>query len=346
MTGYGVVAVTSAAIIAGLFVGQLHPGNGAVIVALFANKGSKSAFAVYNLLKALELRFLADHGLFGQEGCPHSAADFLVFRHGQFFPFKLMMEGRDYGFVVEHRPSKDNLVAQLSVFYHLGEIVLGYRVGQTGRDYSQGHAFLLCRGHRLTHKRSAPRPQINGIGGSKCQVGKLTVVHGNAKHLRQFINKASRSRGAGFIHVIVHDNAVSLDNQLGVLPADLDDISFGVYLGGGSGLCRYLILNQVGPDKAAHQISTRAGYADANYLDLACAIPKQVPEDLPHSFDRPSRSHQVVLSQQSCARFIHYHCLGAGGADIDPEVANALFFYPLTVPAILNGDNFQLGHSK
>ena len=214
MTSYSVILVAAAAVVASLLARHLHPRDGAVIVAPFTHKRGELAFPVHNLLKPLEPRSLAGHSLSGQKGRTYGAAHLLVLRHGQCLTFQLLMKGGDYGLVVEHGTRKDNLVAQLSVLHHLGEIVLGYGIGQAGRDCLQGHALLLCRRHCLPHKRSTSRPQINGMRGGKCQVCKLTVGHRDAQHFGQFVDEASRPRSTGFVHVIVHNNAISLDNQL------------------------------------------------------------------------------------------------------------------------------------
>ena len=92
MAGYGVVLVAPAAIETRLFTEHLHPGNGTVVVAPFAHERSELALSIHNLLKALELRFLAGHGLFCQEGCPYGTADLLVLRHGQCFSLQAVDE--------------------------------------------------------------------------------------------------------------------------------------------------------------------------------------------------------------------------------------------------------------
>ncbi|MBA7660808.1 hypothetical protein ES703_68814 [subsurface metagenome] len=87
------------------------------------------------------------------------------------------------------------------------------------------------------------------------QPGEVAVSYPHAQHLSQLVDKAARAGGAGFVHLVINHNAVSLDDQLGILPAYLNDICLRVYFGGGSGLGRDFVLNQVGTDEAADQVS-------------------------------------------------------------------------------------------
>ena len=56
-------------------------------------------------------------------------------------------------------------------------------------------------------------------------------------------------------------------------------------------------------------------------LIFSCAIVEQITEDLLDGIDRPAGSHQVILGQDGLARCIEYHSFGAGGADINTQIA-------------------------
>ena len=230
--------------------------------------------------------------------------------------------------------------------HHLGEIVLGDGIGQAGGDYLQRHPFLLGGSDRLSHKGGAPCAQVYGVGGGKSQAGEVPVIHGNAEHFRQLINEAAGAGSAGLVHLVVNDYPVPLDNQLGVLPADFNNIGFRVYLHSGPGLGGNFVLHQVGPDEAAHQIPAGAGNTHAGYINLVRAVEQQIPEDLPHSVHRPPRRHQIVLGQDFRARLIKYHRLGAGRADVNAEIARTRLIYPLLCPVPRKVNNFQPGHFK
>ena len=81
------------------------------------------------------------------------------------------------------------------------------------------------------------------MGCRKCQTGEIPILHGNAEHFSQFIDEAAGSGGTCLVHLVVNDDAVALDDQLGVLAADLNDVRFRVYFCGRSCLRRNLVLN-------------------------------------------------------------------------------------------------------
>ena len=85
----------------------------------------------------------------------------------------------------------------------------------------------------------------------KRQRGELAAGNGNAQHLGQLIYKAARSGGTGLVHLVVDDDSVALDNQLGVLSADFDNIGVGINMFSGPGLRRNLVSYHVGANKAA-----------------------------------------------------------------------------------------------
>jgi len=54
---------------------------------------------------------------------------------------------------------------------------------------------------------------------------------------------------AGLVHLVVNHGAAALDDQLGVLPADLDNIGVRVDIRGGSRLRGYFVLIRSAPMK-------------------------------------------------------------------------------------------------
>ena len=183
------------------------------------------------------------------------------------------------------------------------------------------------------------------MGGGEGQPGEITVGHGNAEHFGQFINEASRSGGTRFVHVVVHYHAVPLDDKLGVLAADLDDVRFRVQFKRGPRLSGDLVLDEVSSDEAADQVS--AGTGDTHAVDShpVSTILTQVPEDLPDRFNRSSGSHQVALGQDF-SRVINYHRLGAGGANVNAEITCAFVLYGTDRIVVLGGYDIEWGHFK
>ncbi len=169
-------------------------------------------------------------------------------------------------------------------------------------------------------------------------------MHRDAEHLCQLVNEASRAGGAGLVHLVVNHHAIALDDQLGVLPANLDDVSLRVYLGGGSGLRGDFVFDEVGTDKTADQIPPGSGNSHAGNPDAGGTIQKQVVEDLLHSINRPAGGHQVVLGQDFSAGLVQDNGFGARGADINAEVANTWFSDFQTCPIARKRHLLQPGH--
>ncbi len=160
------------------------------------------------------------------------------------------------------------------------------------------------------------------MGCFECQAAEVTVLDADAHLLGELIDEAARTGGAGLVHLVVDHNAVPLNNELRVLSADFDDICLGIEVHGGSGLGRDLVLDQVGPNEAAHQVSSRAGDADTSDLCLVTHVLEKVAEDFLDGVDGPAGSHQIALGHHFGAGLVEYDRLGAGGADIHAEVAN------------------------
>ena len=55
----------------------------------------------------------------------------------------LLLEGRNDSLIIKHSAGEDNLIAELSIAYHLGEIVFCDGVGKASGNYLQRYAFLL-----------------------------------------------------------------------------------------------------------------------------------------------------------------------------------------------------------
>ena len=165
--------------------------------------------------------------------------------------------------------------------------------------------------------------------------------------LSQLIDEAARSSSTCLIHLVINNNTISLDNQLRVLSAYLNNIRFRVYLCSSSRLGSNLVLYQVGTNEAANQISSRASNPYAGYPGIISDISEQVAKDLLHCLNRPSCCHEVILCHNSLAGFINYDRLGAGGADINSEIAcEGLVYFGRCPAAILLLVFPQLRHFK
>jgi hypothetical protein len=86
------------------------------------------------------------------------------------------------------------------------------------------------------------------------QASEIAVGNLDAQHIRQLVDETAGARGAGLVHLVIHHHAPALDDQLGVLPADLDNVGLRVYFGGSPGLRRNFVFDQVGADKMSDQI--------------------------------------------------------------------------------------------
>ena len=320
-----VIAVAAAAIERGFLLGQLHSSDGAIVIAPLADKGGEGAFILHHLGKPLEPGLAAAHFFPGEHGGANGATDFAVFGHGQRFIFELLLEGSHHRLVVKDGAGEDDPVSELAVSHHLGQVVLGNGIGQAGGDNFEGHAFLLGGGDRLPHESGASGAQVDSMRGVKGQAGELAAVYRDAEHFGKLVNKTSGAGGTCLVHLVVNHHAIALDDQLGVLSANLDDVSFRVYFNGSSCLRGDFILDEVGPDETADQIPSGTGNSGAGNLDVGRAIQKQVAEDLLHRINGPSGSHQIAFGEHPGARIIEDNCLGARGADIDAEITGAWF---------------------
>ena len=79
-------------------------------------------------------------------------------------------------------------------------------------------------------------------------------MHGDVEHFGQLVDEASRTGGAGLVHLVINHHAITFDDELGVLPANLDDVGLRVYLNGSPCLRGDFVFDEVGPDEAADQI--------------------------------------------------------------------------------------------
>ena len=174
-----------------------------------------------------------------------------MFGNDQCFIFQFLVKSGDNRFVIKNRAGEDDLMSQFTGAYYLGQVIFNNRVRQAGRDYFQRYAFLPCGGHCLTHKRGAFGAEINCVLRRKCQIGEIAVFHGNAQRLRHFIDEATGACCAGFIHLVIDDQSIPFNYQLGILSAEFDDIGFRVNIRGGSGLRCDFILNQIRANQAA-----------------------------------------------------------------------------------------------
>ncbi len=75
-------------------------------------------------------------------------------------------------------------------------------------------------------------------------------------------------------------------------------------------MCRNLILDEVGANQSANQVSTGTGNTGAGDTYLLRTAIKQIAEDLLDSINGPTGSHQIVLGQDYFTRFIQYYTLG------------------------------------
>ena len=272
MADGAVIAVAAATVERGFLTGQLHAGNSAVVIASLADEGGEVALALDDLLKSFEAGLLAIHYLPGKQGGANGATHLAVLGHGQRSALKLLVKSSHHRLVVKDGAGKDDLISKFTVAHHFGEVVLGDGVGQAGGDDFKRHLFLLGGGNCLSHKGGAPGAQVNGIWGIKGQMGELSVVHGYAEHLRQLVNKASGAGGASLVHLIVNNHAIPLDDQLGVLSPNLDNIRLRVYIGGSPGLRGDFVFDEVSPDEAADQVPPGTGNSHAGNIDSGGTI--------------------------------------------------------------------------
>ncbi len=239
-----------------------------------------------------------------------------MLRDDQLLARKCLLEGGHHGVVVEHRAGENHLFSQPSHLHHFGEVVVRDGVREAGSYDLNWHTFLLGGGDRLSHEGGTAGAQIDGVWSLKRQIGELAILNRDIKHLRQLIDEAARSGGARLVHLIINHHTISLDDQLRVLPADLDDVRLRVQFLRGPRLGGDLVLDQVGPDEAADQIPSGAGDAGACYRDVVPHLFPQIAEDLLDGFEGPSGGHEIILRDDGFAGLIEYHRFGTGRTNV------------------------------
>jgi len=103
-------------------------------------------------------------------------------------------------------------------------------------------------GAAFAHARRLP--------GGKRQTVELAALEVHAEPLGLFLDETAGAGGADLVHREVHDRAIVETDELRVLAADLEDrVDALIDLGRRRGVGGDLVLDDVGPDEVARQVS-------------------------------------------------------------------------------------------
>ena len=125
------------------------------------------------------------------------------------------------------------------------------------------------------------------------------------------VEEGAGAGGADGVHGEVDDHAVLQQDDLGVLPADLQHRAhLGDQVEGGHGVGGDLVLDDVGPDDDAAQVAGAAGGAGRRDLQVVGELRAQLPHALLHRRDGIAL-RAVVDGGQHLALLVDDHQVGA-----------------------------------
>ena len=126
------------------------------------------------------------------------------------------------GIVIGGAALEIDYVAELPSTHHSVQIVQGHRVGQARAQIGNGRTLQQQAAYIPRHEDGAAFAQANRAFATIRPAARIPLDR-NSQLLGLLFQKRTRARGASFIHGEVHDDTIADANELGILPADLED---------------------------------------------------------------------------------------------------------------------------
>ena len=202
---------------------------------------------------------------------------------------------------------------------HIVEVVGRHRVAYPGDDILSGVAHLDFVDQIRFGKYCAPGGNLSGVGGAEGIISDL--LHLNAQAFCLAGEKSPGARGAEGIHGVVHRDTVFHQNDLGVLPADLQNCAdIRVKGGGAHRMGGNLVFHHSGPDDNAYQFSGAAGGAGGHDLEtLLVKLAFQEPDQFFHCADRISLGPNILAAEDAVV-FVDDNAFGGDRPHVNAQI--------------------------
>jgi hypothetical protein len=117
--------------------------------------------------------------------------------------------------------------------------------------------------------------------------------------VRLLLQERASASGTDAVHSEVYNDTIIQDDELGILAADVDSGSdMGLERQGGYGMSRDLILDHIGAQDDAGQLTSAACGADANDVNIVRQATWELAQRILQGLDRASLSTPVERSYQ------------------------------------------------
>ncbi len=232
-------------------------------------------------------------------------------------------EGGGHRVVVRRPPLEIDRLADLPAAHHAVQVIHDDRVRQSRHEVVLPRATVEIVVQVLLHEYGAPLPHPDGGVRGESHFRELSLDP-DPEALRLLLEERPGPGGARVVHREIGDHAVFEADELGVLPADLEDridrrVEIAPADEGGAGLVgRDLVLNRVGADQLADQLPAGPGGPHAADRDRVAELVPQLLQPVGHHLHgSPLRSDVDLLEKVSIP--IRHREVRGDRPDVDAE---------------------------